>query len=103
MATDLAGCQRILAAETELGRRLITIAFMRRFDPGYLEMKATLASGYLGAPLVLHCVHRNALGWPGQPPEMLIAGSAVHEIDVVRWLLGEELTSVTVHRPRAST
>jgi len=38
----------------------------------------------------------------GQSSAASISGSAVHEIDIARWLLGEELVSVTVHRPRAS-
>jgi myo-inositol 2-dehydrogenase/D-chiro-inositol 1-dehydrogenase len=36
------------------------------------------------------------------PGSMLITGSAVHEIDIARWLLGEEFVAVTVHKPRSS-
>jgi myo-inositol 2-dehydrogenase/D-chiro-inositol 1-dehydrogenase len=32
----------------------------------------------------------------------LISGSAVHEIDITRWLLDDEPAAITVHRPRAS-
>ena len=31
---------------------------------------------------------------------MLINDSVTHEMDITRWLLGQEITSVTVMRPR---
>jgi myo-inositol 2-dehydrogenase/D-chiro-inositol 1-dehydrogenase len=49
---------------------------------------------------MVHCVHRNAVGPADQESSTLITGSAVHEIDIVRWLLGEELAAVSVHVPR---
>ena len=61
LASTITGCLRIVAAEAAIGRRLVQVGFMRRFDPGYLAMKATLATGRAGA-LLMHCVHRNAHG-----------------------------------------
>lgn len=101
LAPDVADCARILRAESDLGRRLISVGFMRRYDPGYVELKLALGDGGIGPALLLHCVHRNAIS-VGHPSASLISGSAVHEIDIARWLLGEELVSVTVHRPRRS-
>jgi myo-inositol 2-dehydrogenase/D-chiro-inositol 1-dehydrogenase len=103
LAPDVGGCLRILDAESSAGRRLLSVGFMRRYDPGYAELKTALGEGSLGAPLLLHCVHRNAVGPPNQSSATLISGSAVHEIDITRWLLEEELVSVTVHRPRPSS
>lgn len=101
LTPDVAGSIRIMAAETELDRRLVTVGFMRRYDPGYVDLKAALRSGDLGPALLMRCVHRNATSVP-VPSAVLISGSAVHEIDIARWLLDEELVSVTVHRPRHS-
>jgi myo-inositol 2-dehydrogenase / D-chiro-inositol 1-dehydrogenase len=101
LTPDVAGSIRIMAAETELGRRLVTVGFMRRYDPGYAALKAALRSGDLGRALLMRCVHRNAASVP-VPSAVLISGSAVHEIDIARWLLDEELVSVTVHCPRPS-
>jgi myo-inositol 2-dehydrogenase / D-chiro-inositol 1-dehydrogenase len=101
LAPDVDGCLRILQAESAVGRRLLSVGFMRRYDPGYGELKNSLRTGDLGAPLLMHCVHRNAAA-PAQPSAASITGSAVHEIDIARWLLDEELVSVTVHRPRPS-
>src|SRR5690348_13207466 len=90
-------------AEAAAGRRLDQVGFMRRYDAGYLAMKAALDDGSLGEPLLMHCAHRN----PSVPPygfttEMIISDSAVHEIDIVRWLFGEEITAAAVLRPRRS-
>ena len=101
LAPDVAGCVRILQAESDLGRRLLSVGFMRRYDPGYAELKNALQDCGLGHSLLMHCVHRTAVA-VGQTSAMLISGSAVHEIDIARWLLEEELVSVTVHRPRPS-
>jgi myo-inositol 2-dehydrogenase/D-chiro-inositol 1-dehydrogenase len=102
LAPEAAGCQRILAAELAAGRRLVSVGFMRRFDPGYLQLKQVLNSGQLGLPLMLHCIHRNRQSPSGLPSTMLISGSAVHEFDIIRWLLDDELARITVYRPRAS-
>src|SRR6266705_1314548 len=59
LAPTVEGCRRILDAEEAYGSRLVSVGFMRRYDPGYLELKAALDSGRIGAPLLLHCVHRN--------------------------------------------
>ncbi|MFF7401005.1 Gfo/Idh/MocA family protein [Streptomyces murinus] len=102
MAPDSAGALRIVAAEARLGRRLAQIGFMRRYDAEYLRLKALLDGGGLGRPLMLHCVHRNVSSPPGFTSAQLINSSVSHEIDAARWLLGEELTAVTVRRPVSS-
>ncbi|MFD1374478.1 Gfo/Idh/MocA family protein [Actinoplanes sichuanensis] len=100
LAPTVDGCARILEAETAYGSRLITVGFMRRFDPGYTDLKALLATGEIGAPLMLHNVHRNPAAVPGMPSANLITNSAVHELDITRWLFDSEITEVAVHTPR---
>ena len=95
-------CLDIIAAEVGLGRRLVQVGYMRRFDPAYREMKTTLQSGRLGLPLFFHCVHRNLSAPPWFDSKMAISNSAVHEIDISRWLLDEELTSIQVFQPATS-
>ena len=102
LAPDAAGCARIMAHEDRVGRRLVRVGFMRRYDPGYAQLRAAVREDQVGPALLLHCRHRNASARPGQPSELLISGSAVHEFDAARWLLDEEMRTVTVHRSRAS-
>ena len=86
------------------GRRLVQVGFMRRYDAGYHALKAALDDGGIGAPLLMHCAHRN----PSVPPygfttEMMVTDSAVHEIDLVRWLFGEEIVATNILKPRRSS
>ncbi|USQ86506.1 Gfo/Idh/MocA family oxidoreductase [Streptomyces phaeoluteigriseus] len=103
MVADSAGALRVLEAEARLGRRLVQVGFMRRYDAEYRRLKALLEDGRLGQPLMLHCTHRNVSSPPGFTSAMLIDSSVSHEIDAARWLLGQELTAVTVLRPRPSS
>src|SRR5690349_18868522 len=102
LAPSSAACQRIMDAEMAAGRRLVQVGFMRRYDAGYRAMRAALEDGGLGAPLLMHCAHRN----PSVPDyfttDMIISDSAVHEIDIVRWLFGEEIAAASVLTPRRS-
>ncbi|MEV7130252.1 Gfo/Idh/MocA family oxidoreductase [Streptomyces sp. NPDC093260] len=102
MVPDSAGALRVVEAEARLGRRLAQIGFMRRYDAGYLRLKSLLDDGELGRALMLHCVHRNVSSPPHFTSAMLINSSVSHEIDAARWLLGQELTAVTVLRPASS-
>jgi len=94
---------RIVGREVDRGRRTVSVGFMRRYDPGFVAVKQALTDGAIAEPLMIHCVHRNASSRPNAPTAGLIHGSAVHEIDATRWLLGEEIARVTVHRGRRSS
>ncbi|MGW2379610.1 Gfo/Idh/MocA family protein [Streptomyces sp. NPDC001658] len=102
LTPDAASALRVLKAEQRLGHRRVQVGFMRRYDHEYLKLKSLLDSGELGRPLMMHNRHRN----PSSPPDfttaMLINDSVTHEMDIIRWLLGQEITSVTVMRPTSS-
>jgi myo-inositol 2-dehydrogenase/D-chiro-inositol 1-dehydrogenase len=104
LATTQEACQRILDAEVASGRRLVMVGFMRRYDASYQAVKAAVDDGAIGAPLLMHCAHRN----PSVPPygfttEMMITDSAIHEIDLVRWMFDEEVVATSVLKPRRSS
>ena len=90
-------CLRIIDAEVKLGRRLIQVGFMRRYDAAYRALKETLASGKIGAALMYHAAHRNA-SVPADlyTSDMAISDTMVHDIDVARWLLDDEVAKVRV-------
>ncbi|TLS47161.1 Gfo/Idh/MocA family oxidoreductase [Streptomyces montanus] len=104
LTPDAASALRVLEAEQKLGHRRVQVGFMRRYDAEYMQLKELLDSGRLGRPLMLHNRHRNAtLPVPGFTSEMLINDAVVHEMDVTRWLLDHEITTVTVMKPRPSS
>lgn len=96
LASEVVDARSVLDAEVALGRRLISMGFMRRFDPGYLRLKAELTGGAIGEPLIVHNVHRNAFAPYGLTSAGTLTNSAVHELDINRWLLDEEYESVLV-------
>ncbi len=97
------GALRIMEAEQAAGRKLVTVGFMRRFDRSYREMKALLDSGELGETLMVHCAHRNPTVPESYTWDMAINDTAIHEIDTVRWLLGEEFVSARVDKPKKTS
>jgi myo-inositol 2-dehydrogenase/D-chiro-inositol 1-dehydrogenase len=48
-----------------------------------------------GEPLIVHCVSRNAAAAPGATSESAITNSAIHELDIIPWLLGSPITEVS--------
>jgi myo-inositol 2-dehydrogenase/D-chiro-inositol 1-dehydrogenase len=102
LASTVAEARDVIAAETEHGKRLVQVGFMRRFDPGYRAMKAELKGDRLGQALFLHCIHRNAIGPDYLTSDLVISSSAGHEFDIARFLLDDEIVAATVTSPRAS-
>jgi myo-inositol 2-dehydrogenase/D-chiro-inositol 1-dehydrogenase len=92
----------VVEAEAALGRRLVQIAFMRRFDAGYLAVKERLDAGSIGAPLFVHCAHRNRTVPPTFTTEMVFTSSVTHEVDITRWFLDHEIVSASVFTPRST-
>ena len=102
LATTADACRRIVDAEVAAGRRLVQVGFNRRYDPAHRALKHAVDGGAIGAPLLVHCAHRNASVPAHYTPDMSIADTAIHEIDQLRWLLGQEITAVQVLTPRKS-
>ena len=102
LATTRQACERIIDAEVAAGRRLVQVGFMRRYDPQYLAMKRAVRSGQLGAPLLMHAAHRNPSVPPHFTSEMIINDSAVHDYDMARWMLDDEIAAITVLKPRVN-
>jgi myo-inositol 2-dehydrogenase/D-chiro-inositol 1-dehydrogenase len=82
---------------------LVSLGFMRRFDPGYSRLKAAIEARSIGRPLLLHCVSRGVSSAPGTTTETSVTNSLVHELDVVPWLLDSPVVQVSWHAPTATT
>jgi len=78
---------------------LVSLGFMRRFDPGYTQLKAAIETRSIGRPLLLHCVSRGVSSAPGTTTESSVTNSLVHELDVVPWLLNSPVVQVSWHAP----
>lgn len=94
LATTAAEAWRVIEAETALNRRLVTVGFMRRFDPPHTAVNDAVQAGRIGAAQLYKGTHRNESMPPGFPREYVVSQSAVHDIDAARWLLGQEVSRV---------
>jgi myo-inositol 2-dehydrogenase/D-chiro-inositol 1-dehydrogenase len=104
LVTSEAAARRVMEAEVIVGRRLVQVGFMRRFDADYRRLKRVIDSGSLGAPLMFHSVHRNASVPAGlYTSDMPLNDTLVHDADISRWLLCDEIVGVEVRVPRRST
>jgi myo-inositol 2-dehydrogenase / D-chiro-inositol 1-dehydrogenase len=86
---------KVVEAEVELGRKLIQLGFMRRFDPQHLAVKEVVDSGAIGSPLLFKGWHRNPQVVPSLvTSESIVLDSMIHDLDSVRWLFGREIDEV---------
>ncbi|MEP5247758.1 MAG: inositol 2-dehydrogenase, partial [Alphaproteobacteria bacterium] len=72
-------------------------AFNRRFDPNFAHLQASLAQGDIGDAEIVTILSRD----PSPPPVSYVKSSGgifrdmmIHDLDMARFLLGEEPTSV---------
>lgn len=86
-------CLRVVE---DLGAKLM-VGFNRRFDPDFRAVRAETDAGRVGAVEMVTIISRD----PGAPPAEYIARSGgifrdmtIHDFDVARWLLGEEIDTV---------
>jgi len=102
-------CEKPLASKEKDARKvaklvrnsnsIVGIGFMRRFDRPYQQLKQELQSGKYGKVLQIRCTSRNVSS-PTATSSMLLTNVAVHEIDIIRWLLNEEIVSMDVNFPK---
>ncbi len=103
LAPTLAECEEIVAAEAAAGGNLLSLGFMRRFDPAHTELKAAIDAGVIGQVLRVTGASRNVVSYPDTTSESIITNSVIHELDSIPWLLGSPVTSVAWLAGRATS
>ena len=93
---DVARVKAALATVKAEGGTLM-VGFNRRFDPDFMALKSAIDAGRVGAVEMITITSRD----PGAPPAEYIKVSGgifrdmtIHDFDVARWLLGEEVETV---------
>ena len=93
---DVARVKAALATVKSEGGTLM-VGFNRRFDPDFMALKAAIDAGRVGEVEMITITSRD----PGAPPADYIKVSGgifrdmtIHDFDVARWLLGEEVETV---------
>ena len=92
---DLLAADRALTAVERAGVKL-QIGFNRRFDPAFLDAREAIKQGEIGRPHIVHLVSRDPARPYGGPkaPGDLYFDSTIHDLDMVRFLTGDEVESV---------
>ncbi|WP_129358502.1 Gfo/Idh/MocA family protein [Rothia uropygioeca] len=103
LTPDSDSAWRVVEAEQAVGKRLIQVGFMRRFDQGYRNIRSAVKSGEHGELLALDCEHINPEVPEDYTGRNLIDDTVVHEFDIVRYLTGEEISSVEVRTCKNSS
>jgi myo-inositol 2-dehydrogenase/D-chiro-inositol 1-dehydrogenase len=93
---SVARVRTCIATVRDAGTKLM-IGFNRRFDPHFAALKRRLDAGEIGRPEMLLIISRD----PAPPPLSFLRTSggmfrdmAVHDLDMARYLLGEEPVAV---------
>jgi len=91
------GAKSIVDAEVNLGKKLVQVGFMRRFDKSYRQLKKFIDDGNIGEALLVHAAHRNPeVDTESYNGNMPITDTLVHELDIFRWLLDDDYKTVEV-------
>lgn len=88
---------KVLQARPRFEGARFLLGFNRRFDPHFIALKRKLDSGQVGSLETLHLINHD----PAAPPPGFIPTSGglfkdftIHDLDMARWLLGEEPVQV---------
>ena len=102
LANEAADCKEVVDAEIASGKHLVQVGFMRRYDRGYRQVKELLDSGKFGAPMVVKCTHRADGVAESYTTAMAVTDTAIHEIDVLPWLINDQWDEVQCIMPKRS-
>jgi len=110
MCRNVAEGDEMVAAAEKAGV-LLQVAYMLRFDPGYMKLKQLLDDGTLGTLQMAYC---NQVGWfrPQHPwlfireeSGGMLVEQAIHNLDIWLWLYGSasSVYGYTSHVPLGGT
>ena len=99
LALNLGDARAAVEAVAKAGRRL-QVGFMRRYDPAYASAMKRIESGEIGVPVIFKSIGRDQFGPPLAAYQanlngMLLFASTVHDFDLARWMMQDEVTRVS--------
>ncbi|MBV8477778.1 MAG: Gfo/Idh/MocA family oxidoreductase [Acidobacteria bacterium] len=97
LALTLDGVDAAIRAARD-AKVLLQIGFMRRYDPAYAAALCRIEAGEIGTPIIFRSIGRDR-----EPPPLsfyqsgsgsLFLDSSIHEFDLARWLMTDEVAEV---------
>jgi predicted dehydrogenase len=98
LALNLVDAHAALEAVSKAATRL-QVGFMRRYDPAYAAAMKRIEAGEIGVPVIFKSVGRDKDPAPLATYEsngngMIFYTNTIHDFDLARWLLRDEITHV---------
>jgi inositol 2-dehydrogenase len=98
LALNLADARAAVDAVAKAGVRM-QVGFMRRYDPAYAAAKKKIAAGEIGEPVIFKSLGRDKEWGPlaayqSQINGMMFYTNTIHDFDLARWLMQDEVTEV---------
>ena len=98
LALDLQSAHAALRAVSAAGVRL-QVGFMRRYDPAHLAAMRQIEAGEIGEPVIFKSLGRDKempplAAYQSRINGMLFFNSTIHDFDLARWLMRDEVTEV---------
>ena len=105
LALNLADAHAALEAVAKSGRRM-QMGFMRRYDPAYASAMKRIEAGDIGVPVIFKSIGRDQFGPPLAAYQsnlngMLFYASTVHDFDLARWMMQDEVAKVSSYATTA--
>lgn len=92
MASSVREAQQVLRM-AESNRLKLQVGFIERFNPGVRRVKEIIEDGIIGVPIF--ATARRVSRWPERIGDVgVVKDTAIHDIDAIRFLFGEDPTSV---------
>jgi scyllo-inositol 2-dehydrogenase (NAD+) len=101
IATNLADAHSALRQVAITGVRL-QIGFMRRYDRAHDEASKRIEAGEIGEPVIFKSIGRDKdippiSTYQSNVNGMLFYNSTIHDFDLARWLVGDEVSEVQAY------
>src|SRR5579862_6169561 len=101
LATTRADAQKALKAVADAGVRL-QVGFMRRYDPAYAAAMKRIEAGEIGDPVLFRSLGRDRdvppiSAYQSNINGMLFYTNTIHDFDLARWMVGDEVTEVQAY------
>src|SRR5580693_7863829 len=101
LALSLADARAALDAVAQAGVHL-QVGFMRRYDPAYAAAMKRIEAGEIGEPVIFKSIGRDKDAPPigyyqSRLNGMLFFASSIHDFDLARWLMQDEVSEVQAY------
>ena len=106
VSLSVADCDRVMALAATRPQQVVMIGFMRRYDAGYAALKQRIDNGALGQVYRVHAESHDPIDPHGFFVKFaptsggLFLDCCIHDIDLVRWLVGGTPVSVSANGVR---